>query len=375
MLGELAWDRGADLFTDDSVVPRALQDAFSDEPRWLDLRWFRESPSATADPRFAEALADLSAPIRNIERDELIGEDLAQHRKVRRLARAAVTLLVLLLIAAIVASVIAVRQRDDVIRHATTLRSRQLASTATGLLDSDLRLAQLMAVQAYRTEDSPATRQAPLEANLASPSIQRVVTFNAEVSALAASLDGSTVVAGLEDGRVFTIRDGPHNEPVLRLTTPGRITGLRANEDGTVLLAQSGDSLTVWTSGSVRKLPTAKTSMLPDSIALSSSGRRAAAVLEGDPSIVVYDAATGRRLAIRDDPLSPRDGEAVPYKKFTQNLLFLNDRRLRLVSNDARWVEFDVERTRRAPVHGCYGRRIHTSTGATTDWSSCSRHR
>ena len=130
--GRLAWDDDASAFTADSDVPPCLRTAFAEEPRWLDLRWLRDAPAGTADPRFNEALADLSAPIRAVPRDELIGEDLKQHRRVRLLSRAAITVLSLLLVTAVVATVIAVRQRDEVLRQSVTLRSRQLAGIATG---------------------------------------------------------------------------------------------------------------------------------------------------------------------------------------------------------------------------------------------------
>ena len=194
--GVLAWDQAGNRFSADSAVPPCLRAAFEEEPRWLDLRWVHDSPAPAADPRFAAAMADLSAPIRGVARDDLIGEDLTQHRRVRRLATSAVSLLALLLVVSIVSTVLAVGQRDDVLRQAVTLRSRQLASTASGLLDSDLRLAQLIAVQGFRTEESAATREALLQAAFASPLVDRFVTFDADITAVATSADSSTAAVG-----------------------------------------------------------------------------------------------------------------------------------------------------------------------------------
>ncbi|HEY3409704.1 MAG TPA: TIR domain-containing protein, partial [Propionicimonas sp.] len=42
--GELDWDDSGNRFSDGSPVPACLRDAFAEEPRWLDLRWMRDSP-------------------------------------------------------------------------------------------------------------------------------------------------------------------------------------------------------------------------------------------------------------------------------------------------------------------------------------------
>lgn len=341
--GDLAWDREGNRFTADSDVPPCLRAAFAEEPRWLDLRWVTDSPAPSADPRFAAAMADLSAPIRGMARDELIGEDLTQHRRVRRLARSAVSLLVLLLAVAVVSTVVAVRQRDDVLRQAVTLRSRALASTASGLLDSDLRLAQLLAVQGFRTEDSAATRQALLQADFASPLVAGFTTFETDITAVAASADSSTVVVGLTDGRVYTVAGTGTAPPVLRFTATAPVTTLRASADAGVLLVGTRDGVNILDRAGSRALGGGTGLVSPESVALSGSGLRAGTVREGTtPSVVVYDTATGAEVARHADPLVPAPDVAVPYPQFTQRLAFLDDETLRLVGNDARWVELDL---------------------------------
>lgn len=348
--GELAWDDAGNRFSADSPVPACLREAFAEEPRWLDLRWMRDSPDPTSDPRFAAAMADLSAPIRGVPRDELVGEDLTQHRRVRRLAASAVTLLALLLVISIISTVLAVQQRDDVLRQAVTLRSRQLASTGTGLLEADLRLGQLLAVQGFRTEDSAATREALLRAAFASPLVDRFVTFETDVTAVATSADASTVAVGLADGRVFTIDGAGATAPVLRFTASGAVTQVRASSDGAVVLASTRDSVTVGDATGSRVLaggPAAPT----QAVALSASGRRAALVRgEFTTTILAYDTASGAEVARRADPLGLTAGQAVVTSQFTEHLAFLDDHRLRLVGNDARWRELDLRtgRTRKA---------------------------
>jgi len=348
--GDLAWDDTGNRFSDDSPVPVCLRDAFPEEPRWLDLRWVRDSPDPAGDPRFAAAMADLSAPIRGIARDDLIGEDLTQHRRVRRLATSAVTLLALLLVISIVSTVLAVRQRDDVLRQAVTLRSRQLASTGSGMLDSDLRLAQLLAVQGFRTEESAATREALLRAAFASPLVDRFVMFDADITAVATSADAATVAVALKDGRVYTVDGAGATAPALRFTAAGPVTTLRASRDGAVLLAATRNAVTVWDAAGSRVLPGGPAAPA-EAIAVSPSGRRAA-VVRGQfrTTVVVYDPATGAEVTHRADPLSSKANEPVLYPQFTEHLAFLDDHRLRLVGNDARWLELDLRtgRSRRA---------------------------
>ena len=96
--GRLDW-RGT---VDSDALPPALMAALADEPRFLDLRWAR---SDTIDlslqhNRFRDAVADLAATLHGRDKDELIGEEVRQHRRLRRLRLAVMTGLVTLTLAA-----------------------------------------------------------------------------------------------------------------------------------------------------------------------------------------------------------------------------------------------------------------------------------
>lgn len=332
--GPLEWTAEGRFSADSSITP-SLRTAFADEPRWLDLRWLRDAANPTTDPRFAEAVADLSAPIRGLPRDELIGEDLVQHRRLRRLTRAAIAGLTLLLITSIVATVVAVRQRDDVLRQAVTLRSRQLAGVATQTLGSDLRAGQLLAVQSYLTEDSATTRNAVLEASMAAPMVQRFTTFEAPITALATA--GSTVAVGLEDGRVYTLGSAGDAQPVLRWTAPSVVSELRVSDRGDVLLVRAAGVLTIVDGDGSRQLPGGDED---GALALSPSGHRAAVVVDqgrGSTRIVVFDTHAGARVAGHRDPLASSE-RAIVYAQYTDRIGFLDDATLRLVGNDNRWL-------------------------------------
>ena len=88
--GEVVWDPTLGAFDarSSTALPPALLDAFAEEPRYVDLRG-AESTRARGgkDPRIAAAVADLAAPLHGRPKDQLVGEDLRQHRRLLRLTR------------------------------------------------------------------------------------------------------------------------------------------------------------------------------------------------------------------------------------------------------------------------------------------------
>jgi hypothetical protein len=91
------------------------------------------------DPRFRDLVAELAAPLRGIAKDELIGEDIRQHRRLNRWRNAAFGVVTMLLIGAVAAAVIAVQQRQTAIAQrdqAQRNESRALAALANIEADS-----------------------------------------------------------------------------------------------------------------------------------------------------------------------------------------------------------------------------------------------
>ena len=117
--GSWEWDPVlADFTAGSSAVPEALRGALDDEPRHLDLRWARdESDLDLRNSRFRSAVADLAAPMHGVAKDELEGEDVRQHRRTRRLARAGVSALVLLVVLAVGLGVLALASRNQAVGH------------------------------------------------------------------------------------------------------------------------------------------------------------------------------------------------------------------------------------------------------------------
>jgi WD40 repeat protein len=213
--GDLVWDRNRGDFdpTASTALPPALLGRFGDEPRHLDLRWARgEEQLDVRHARFRSAVAELAAPIHNMEREELEVEDVRQHRRTMRLARGATTALVLLVVVSLTLGLVALQQRADArresraaLRAANTARGRELAAdalNASHIGRSDLAL--LLAVEASRGDQSPFVRSALFGSLLDQPALTRQLHGLDNSAELAAfSPDGQTLAASDTTGRIM----------------------------------------------------------------------------------------------------------------------------------------------------------------------------
>jgi WD40 repeat protein len=273
--GEVAWDdaRGGFDPARSSALPPAALDWSGREPLWVDLRWAREARHVSLrDPRFREVVADLAAPVRGLPKDELIGQDIRQHRRTMRLARSAVTALVLLLVAALVGALVAVNQRNDARNQARIATARQLAATSRTLAETHLDLARLFAVQAFRMDPNPQTRAALFQAVTSSPFLVRYLWADEPVSAIAGAANGKVAVAGTQHGRVlrWDIQTGARVE-VARLR--GQVDSVATSADGNTIAAAGSSTAVLWTRhGQVQPLPIPP-GQRADLAAVSPSGR------------------------------------------------------------------------------------------------------
>src|SRR6266536_1492126 len=111
--GDLFWTASGVDRVRTSALPAPLDDAFAEEPRYVDLRWARtDSQLDRRDARFRDALADLAAPLHGRSKDEMLGEDVRQHKRTLAVAWSAAAMLALLAIGASVLAVLAVQARD-----------------------------------------------------------------------------------------------------------------------------------------------------------------------------------------------------------------------------------------------------------------------
>ena len=93
--GNLAWNKAAKDFNWErtTALPKLLARAFDgEEPLYLDLRWARaEIDLSGRHPRFADAVARLSAAIRGRKLDEIFGDDVRERRRTSGLLEAEVS--------------------------------------------------------------------------------------------------------------------------------------------------------------------------------------------------------------------------------------------------------------------------------------------
>jgi WD40 repeat protein len=293
--GQLVWDASAgdlDWAASTALSKEALGHAFQQEPRWVDVRWAREQESSlrSADPRFQDAVADLAAAIRQQPKDSLIGEHIRQRRRTIRSLLAGLATLVILLAFAVAAAVVAVRQRDRAIREETVATAGQLASTAITLTGSHPDLAQLFAVKAYQLDPgNPQTRAALFAAVQSDPQVQRFIDAPGQVSAIASSASGRTIVAGTRNGWVQTW-SVPGFKPVKVGRLNGVINAVAVSADGTTVAAATGDDARIWGPGRRVQSRSASAGTTFSAVGVSPSGRFAA--FGAYPALDVLDTST-----------------------------------------------------------------------------------
>ena len=165
--GEFSWS-GSDVVG--TSVPHGLAGVFSEEPRWVDIRFAKDEEHLDLkDPRFADAVADIASALRGVPKDELASEEVKQHRRTIRTAWAGTGLIGLLAIAALFfafqSADNAQRAEAEALRanqEAAIARSRELAASAASVLGNDPELAVMLALESV--SNTPADADASPEA-------------------------------------------------------------------------------------------------------------------------------------------------------------------------------------------------------------------
>ncbi len=207
--GEVAWDVAARDFdlTASTALSEALRGYFDQEPLWVDLRELPHDALTLANPKFGDAVAAVAATLHARPKDELVGEDVRQRRRTRRLAAGAVSTLVLLTVATTITAVLALKARDQARRQTRLAVSRQLVTEAlqpSVAIDTSL----LLAVEAVRVARTPETVRSLLSRLQRDPHLTALVDSGAVV---ALSRDGRSLVTG--DGPLV-LRDGTTGDPL-----------------------------------------------------------------------------------------------------------------------------------------------------------------
>jgi hypothetical protein len=97
--GELAWDAAAAGFPAGAPLPAILRDRLVHEPRWIDLRAYRDG-GTRSDTRFTERAAEFAATIHGIAKEDLLSLERQHQRRALALALSAAGALLVLAVGA-----------------------------------------------------------------------------------------------------------------------------------------------------------------------------------------------------------------------------------------------------------------------------------
>jgi TIR domain len=200
--GSLVWDGGRNDFDWDRTdsIPAPLRGAFNGEPRYIDLTWARDEDSVDLkNPLFAERIADLAAPIRGVSRDEIIGEDLRQHRRTVVLTRTAAAVVAALAIFSLVAGISSFvlfgSQRSAVAseaRLAAEATAGAVAATTSVAVQTVLSASESTAVA---SESTAVAAQSAAVANATVAGDERDRAIRSEATAISSEMVASAAVS------------------------------------------------------------------------------------------------------------------------------------------------------------------------------------
>jgi WD40 repeat protein len=205
----------------------------------------------------------------------------------------------------------------------------RLTELSGSLLNTNVDLAQLFAVEAYRRNPNPQSRAALFKAVTDSPHLMRSLAADGPVSVTAASTDGHTIVAGTQDGNVIRWLLSNQGKRTLRQPTlrfKGAVTAVATDAHGGTIAAVDHATAEIWST-----TPTAGSFQLPSgwqpqAVGVSPSGRFVAVASKSfavnvPPQLLVFDRTTGRnsQVALPDFPISlnsiafPDDSQIVAF--------------------------------------------------------------
>ena len=114
-----------------NALPTILKEQISSVPLYVDLSWIKtSSDQSTENPDYKKAINSLVARFRNLDPNDMLGEEVRQHKKTRTLIFSAVTALVVFAIAAIIGAYFATQQANRARANAIVRVASSLVSGA-----------------------------------------------------------------------------------------------------------------------------------------------------------------------------------------------------------------------------------------------------
>ena len=233
--GELDWDEttGDFRWSNTMPLPTILENRFATEPRWVDLRPYRNG-SAPKGTEFMGLGADFASAIRGIPKEDLLSEEVRQQRRARTLAGVAAALLVALLAVAFWQSQEARLQRNEAQLQRDKARAELLAmqarrADAGATLSDDIERAGALALESIeiaRNSNWPAEADAieVARGTVARLPLRRLYQGSSVLSL--AMLPDGRLASGGEDGKIKIWPTEGTDEPVVLVHTARRFVGV-----------------------------------------------------------------------------------------------------------------------------------------------------
>ena len=257
--GDIVWDKVKKDFAWDKTTALApsLAGAFQgEEPLYLDLRWARtEVDVSRKHPKFAGALARLSAAIRGRSLDEIFGEDVREQRRSLRFLWAGVAILLLAALFAgwrwwgeLQARNQAIKARDAAEEQARIAESRRLAAESTSVLTKYPQRSLLLAVEAVKIEQPPHGARLAAEQSLREAlgfiGGRLVARADGPITVVAISPDNRWIVTGSDDktARLWDLSaKDPAANPVVLRGHDGLVRAVAISPDNRWVVTSSWD--------------------------------------------------------------------------------------------------------------------------------------
>jgi len=211
--GDVAWDAGRGCFDEaqTDALPPALLTAFANEPLWADLRWAHAADQLSErDARYRDAVATLAAALHGVPKDELVGEDIHQHRRQMRIAWSGAIALAVLAVTATVAGIVAVEQRNVALARERVAFARQLALQSSVLAreePTEIERSALLAIESLRENWSADAQRSLREALELLPDVTGAFGDNPFPYEVELSPDDSQIAVASEEGATVWTRE------------------------------------------------------------------------------------------------------------------------------------------------------------------------
>jgi WD40 repeat protein len=249
--GKIDWDDAAGDFNwnETNAISKNLKGKFKKEPLYLDFCWARNKIAETnitdlslRNPRFLNDIGKVVASIHNRPIDDMVGEDVKQHRIFKYAASTVGSLLLVFLIVAMAAAFYANIKRREADNQARISLSRQLSAQALTFSNDQLDLALLLGIQAQVTDDSIESQSGLFGVVSYSPLLYSFLHgHTATIQSVVFSPNGKVLATGGDDKRIIlwdvaTLK--PVGDPLVGHTDAVR--SLAFSPDGK-LLASGGE--------------------------------------------------------------------------------------------------------------------------------------